>query len=492
MTQCISQLKRENTIPLEDSLVIAKFDILNTSISINEVEYRIFDKNGKELNISICQNTPVIISNTIIDDNALNYISGEYYSKLGINIYDSSDPYFNDICYTIRKNETKVTLNERRKSIYTPPPNCQPGCKYKSMNYTTHQMNCLCGNVEVDPQEKHFLNDGNEQAIDNIFSSTCWKSAFSSNLITNPGFLASASVLLIQTIIGLYYVFNGIKLVLTNFIKSNPNTPDSGDYFVINKLVPSQSTTNEIMKRITIPQQHKDFSKFETSTEDYYQYKRRKLKTVINSKEKDTNNRHFRRIFCSTISNYSLYFKPFYGKARFSFFGYQISMILFSFSLYLLINSLFISNIDVSHYIDGKSYFINLVMNSIYSCIIRFAIIRLVKHFILDIDHWLYYVNNNKEQQTIYFIQKYIDTLKSRFLLYYLIQFLVNILLVCYISIFCEVYQKGKIIVFISFFISILIGSLTFIFLVFLFSFLNQEESQHYKLSFYLKQIILL
>ena len=75
--------------------------------------YRItfVDKNGKELNISICQNTPVIITNAIIDDNALNYISGEYYSKLGINIYDSSDPYFNDICYKIMKNETKITLN---------------------------------------------------------------------------------------------------------------------------------------------------------------------------------------------------------------------------------------------------------------------------------------------------------------------------------------------------------------------------------------------
>ena len=54
---------------------------------INEVEYKIFTKEGKELNTSICSNTHVLISNIITNEEDMNFEFEEIGNDFEISVF---------------------------------------------------------------------------------------------------------------------------------------------------------------------------------------------------------------------------------------------------------------------------------------------------------------------------------------------------------------------------------------------------------------------
>ena len=52
--QCEDLLRIENNIPSNESLLISKIDIQEDNAIIPKVEYRLYDSQGTELNMSTC------------------------------------------------------------------------------------------------------------------------------------------------------------------------------------------------------------------------------------------------------------------------------------------------------------------------------------------------------------------------------------------------------------------------------------------------------
>ena len=71
----------------------------------------------------------------------------------GINIFDSDDPFYNDVCfkYTVEKNKTDIYLQERRDYYFIKDGLCESGCKQVGFDNVTYRILCKCkikGNTE--------------------------------------------------------------------------------------------------------------------------------------------------------------------------------------------------------------------------------------------------------------------------------------------------------------------------------------------------------
>ena len=75
----------------------------------------------------------------------LNYDKAKKKANSGIDIFDPSNEYFNNICYEYENNDGKdIIINDRRNDIYKNVSFCEKQCSYKGINYDLMIANCIC------------------------------------------------------------------------------------------------------------------------------------------------------------------------------------------------------------------------------------------------------------------------------------------------------------------------------------------------------------
>ena len=107
----------------------------------------LFDDKGKEINIgTICSNVSIDISTPIeISNETLSYLNN------GIDIYNASDPFFNDICVPYTSSDNKdITLTDRQNDIYIQQNYCYNGCEYSCIDTVTKTAKCKCSSSSLD------------------------------------------------------------------------------------------------------------------------------------------------------------------------------------------------------------------------------------------------------------------------------------------------------------------------------------------------------
>ena len=63
----------------------------------------------------------------------------------GINIFDSSDPFYIDVCFNYTTDEkTDIYLQDRKERYYITDPLCETGCRQVGYDETTERVKCLC------------------------------------------------------------------------------------------------------------------------------------------------------------------------------------------------------------------------------------------------------------------------------------------------------------------------------------------------------------
>ena len=63
----------------------------------------------------------------------------------GINIFDSSDPFYIDVCFNYTTPEkTDIYLQDRKDRYYITDPLCETGCRQVGYDETTERVKCLC------------------------------------------------------------------------------------------------------------------------------------------------------------------------------------------------------------------------------------------------------------------------------------------------------------------------------------------------------------
>ena len=125
--------------------------------TFNQLE--IYDFSGRKLNLSVCAKSITLLK-YIGDVEEININSAKNYAEKGIDIFNASSDFFNDLCFQNKIDEGKdIIVKDRRTDIYQNISLCQNGCKYNGMNYNLMVANCICNSSS--------LQDGTNNGYDN-------------------------------------------------------------------------------------------------------------------------------------------------------------------------------------------------------------------------------------------------------------------------------------------------------------------------------------
>lgn len=163
MSQCLSFLEQEKHIEHEEDIIILKEDIFTRDKAYSSMKFSLYHKNGSKIDNSICDSVSTNISYPL--NPSLNTEKAKKYASLGIDIYDSQSPFFNNICESFSEEGKDIPLTDRRQDIYKNVSFCDTHCSYQGINYTSNHVNCQCNsstkiktNNSIFPYIKHSIN----------------------------------------------------------------------------------------------------------------------------------------------------------------------------------------------------------------------------------------------------------------------------------------------------------------------------------------------
>ena len=133
--QCENILKRNYNLDEDDELIIFMIEMYKEGFLIPIVEYEVFNlKINEKLDLNMCNDTKIQILHPVdIDENKLFK-------------YNSSDEYYNDICYPYTTgNNTDITLDDRQNEFTDNNMSlCEANCEYNGYNRFTKNAECEC------------------------------------------------------------------------------------------------------------------------------------------------------------------------------------------------------------------------------------------------------------------------------------------------------------------------------------------------------------
>ena len=228
----------------------------NKNVIIDQVEYKIYDENGNEMELSICNNINIKIEYEIKNTSLLNIKLISNFKEQGIDIFNLDHEFFNDICYPYsdHNSSSDMILSDRVEDIYQNYSICGEGCEYASFNVERISANCNC---KVKPEMSSKSEKGNFKTyIVNAFLEAnfgiakCYHLFFSiKGKLKNAGFWIFGMMIISHIPIYIFYFIKGITPVqnyINNEMDKNgykPNEEDSKNNEII--VTPRKKTTSQ-------------------------------------------------------------------------------------------------------------------------------------------------------------------------------------------------------------------------------------------------------
>jgi len=462
-------------------------------MNIPKIEYEVYyplnNSKMEKLNLSICEDIKIeiFIPINMTDD---------------IEKYNPKSDYYNDICSkTTTESGTDMILNDRRDQFIDKNMSlCEDNCEFITYNNENKKVKCECeikpllsfvDEIKIDKNNlmKNFKNIHN---IANIQIMKCYKIVFNKkDLFKNFGFyiIASNLVLLVICLILFFAKYYNILIKELNEIvtakKGNENFPNEiNKKKKAKKKLKTSNQDNYITKSIKL-NKNKKGKKIKAS----FPPKKKKLRTnkmkLINQ-----NSSNRKKIITETISNNiqnkfkkileyndyelnSLSYNDAINYDKRTFFKYYISLIktnhlvifsffpnkdynsqiikiflfFFFFALNLIVNALFFND-DTMHkiYIDSGSFNLNYqIPQIIFSSLISGVISAIVKYLSLSEKHIISIKQLSSIKNIDKKVKELIANLKRKFILFFVITFLILLIFCFYISCFCGIYINTQI-----------------------------------------------
>ena len=182
LEECESILKDVYSLDKNESLVLLKLEHQLENSKIPIIEYQLFTKDGKQLNLSFCNKTEQIVSIPVTineDEEYLHNPNSDFYQDK-CHVYTTE--YDTDLSGYDRKNN----YNEKLLAL------CEKDCTYIAYNNTSKRVNCECKTKTTFPDSKLSKEEINvkellNEFIDfkkiffNIYVITCYKQLFRSS-----------------------------------------------------------------------------------------------------------------------------------------------------------------------------------------------------------------------------------------------------------------------------------------------------------------------
>ena len=208
---------------LDESAILTVFQTETEKTSekslTNKVQYVVYDQNNVQLNLSVCSDEQIRINYALRENSTLNTTMYSKFHDKGIDILNSSDSFFNDICYSYSDGGSDMILSDRISEIYQNYSLCDSGCDYEGIDTENLTVSCSCSVVTNDTDDDEEDNDANVKEIvlslfeDSTFGVIkCYKLVFSiTNKYKNIGFWVFLVIVIGH--IPLYVLFfkNGIN-----------------------------------------------------------------------------------------------------------------------------------------------------------------------------------------------------------------------------------------------------------------------------------------
>ena len=250
---CEKLLRNSYNLTINQTIYMKKIDIIQTGMKTKKIVYNVYSrlsgKNLEKLNITVCENTKIILNIPIeIDDN--------------IDKLNTSSGYYNDICYTTTSNHgTDISLLDR-KNEYINGDNiiCQEDCEFSAYDSKLLKAKCECYTKESNSSfvdmiiDKHkiFANIRNIKNLVNLNILVCYKNLLPfSKIIHNVGSLIIIGIIIFHLIsIFIFYanqldkINRKIKAIIfginnNNIIKNNKANI---------KIIPKKNVSKKIIK----------------------------------------------------------------------------------------------------------------------------------------------------------------------------------------------------------------------------------------------------
>ena len=149
LSKCIAILRGKYQINENVDLIILKQEIIDCKSSEKNIQFEIFEPFYRtKLNLSFCsEDTYNIYVKTKLSEGIKNIY--EEMKKKGYNIFNISDPFYQDICIKCKSiNNTDIIISDRIKYIYyNEDSRCQSNCQFSGYLSNTQYINCSC-NIE--------------------------------------------------------------------------------------------------------------------------------------------------------------------------------------------------------------------------------------------------------------------------------------------------------------------------------------------------------
>ena len=225
--QCEVELKNKNNISESQSLIIFKIDIKSIDKKTTYVKYEVYHPTTYEkLNMSVCKDLTIDIY-TPVSLNQIDSLLFHSLSESGYNLYNKSDPFYNEICtpYTTI-NGTDILLLDRKVDIYSKIGNealCQIGCELLFYDENSKKAKCKCNVIENEecPDLKDGFKFDKKEIADSFFDTLsnsnflvlkCYKLALDlKKLFENKGRIMMTVFFILFMILLIFYCFRGNK-----------------------------------------------------------------------------------------------------------------------------------------------------------------------------------------------------------------------------------------------------------------------------------------
>ena len=329
----IQKLKIKNNININEDVIVVLIEskenkIKNENLNKDKdiinlgkgIEILLYDKSGNKLDTSNLKNENITIMKYVGDIPYVDFNEGKNLYQNGIDVFNESDPFFNDLCYPYKsKYDSDIILSDRRADLFQNITFCEEGCTYSGVDYELMIVNCICDinslNNNNEDNSGIILNNNKKDFTNKLYKSNivlakCSNLVFNSEILkNNVGFIAMTCLSSIEVIFIGIFLKNGLKPI-KNFMlifaappklkrlmsiteKRNENNKEEEikKTILINRLL-TRSNTKRINKKIKNDINEGNdalYVDYSISDEDDYESKRKSISQIDENEKYDNN-----------------------------------------------------------------------------------------------------------------------------------------------------------------------------------------------------------
>ena len=217
LLECEDKIRERYSIKEENYFLIGHVEYFDE----RDVYYYFYLDNGTSIDLAICENTTLLLSQYIYDEElTLDKEKIRELYKNKIDVFNISAPFFNDKCYPFSDNRRDVPLIERRGVYYQNITSVKDNCAYKKIDTDSFRIILTCNITEKNINKNILSLTGLNP---NPYPSSIRESAFAllrcidryalSSFISSSGSIIMLIIVVVQTMLLVIYLCQINKLV---------------------------------------------------------------------------------------------------------------------------------------------------------------------------------------------------------------------------------------------------------------------------------------